>query len=168
MTNKNDLARFKEPLKYEEEKRKVSIKSVSKKQLEKVPSNWHELKLKRIAIQKSKEPKRTLISITEPHACEEKRMVLIKPSEREIKDPSVRECELQFNKSLVFQKRRPDFSESRLFRAFSKDYKYVEYPKDSVKVTTSTPKIEWGMNKKSCMNVFYRYREVKMVTIVDF
>ena len=163
MTNKNDLASFREPLKYEEEKRK-SIKSVSKKQLEKVPSNWHELK--RIEIQKSKEP--ILISITEPHACEEKRMVLIKPSEREIKDPSVRECELQFNKSLVSQKRRPDFSESRLFRAFSKDYQYIEYPKDSVKVTTSTPKIEWGMNKKSCMNVFYRYREVKMVTIVDF
>ena len=165
MTNKNDLASFREPLKYEEEKCK-SIKSVSKKQLEKVPSNWHELK--RIEIQKSKEPKSILISITEPHACEEKRMVLIKPSEREIKDPSVRECELQFNKSLVSQKRRPDFSESRLFRAFSKDYQYIEYPKDSVKVTTSTPKIEWGMNKKSCMNVFYRYREVKMVTIVDF
>jgi hypothetical protein len=167
MTNKNDLACSKEPLKYEEQKRKVSIKSVSKNQSVKVPSNWHELKLKRIEIQKSKEP-RTLLSITEPHACEEKRMVLTKPSEREIKDPTVRECELQFNKSLVSQKRNPDFSESRLFRAFSKDYQYVEYPKDSVKVTTSTPKIEWGMNKKSCMNVFYRYREVKMVTIVDF
>ena len=163
MTNKNDLASFREPLKYEEEKRK-SIKSVSKKQLEKVPSNWHELK--RIEIQKSKEP--ILISITEPHACEEKRMVLIKPSQREIKDPVVKECELQSNELLDFQKRNPNFSESRLFRAFSKDYQYVEYPKDSVKVTTSTPKIEWGMNKKSCMNVFYRYREVKMVTIVDF
>ena len=98
MTNKNDLARFKEPLKYEEEKRKVSIKSVSKKQLEKVPSNWHELKLKRIAIQKSKEPKRTLISITEPHACEEKRMVLIKPSEREIQGLSTRSAP---NKMLI-------------------------------------------------------------------
>ena len=163
MTNKNDLASFREPLKYEEEKRK-SIKSVSKKQLEKVPSNWHELK--RIEIQKSKEP--ILVSITEPHACEEKRMVLIKPSQREIKDPVVKECELQSNELLDFQKRNPNFSESRLFRAFSKDYQYVEYPKDSVKVTTSTPKIEWGMNKKSCMNVFYRYREVKMVTIVDF
>ena len=167
MTNKNDLARFKEPLKYEEEKRKVSIKSVSKKQLEKVPSNWHELNLKRLKAQKSKEP-RTLLSVTEPHACEEKRMVLIKPSQREIKDPVVKECELQSNELLDFQKRNPNFSESRLFRAFSKDYQYVEYPKDSVKVTTSTPKIEWGMNKKSCMNVFYRYREVKMVTIVDF
>ena len=85
-----------------------------------------------------------------------------------VKDPIVKECELQSNKLLDFQKRNPNFSESRLFRAFSKDYQYVEYPKDSVKVTTSTPKIEWGMNKKSCMNVFYRYREVKMVTIVDF
>ena len=167
MTNKNDLASFREPLKYEEEKRKVSIKSVPKKQLEKVPSNWHELKLKRIEIQKSKEP-RTLLSITEPHACEEKRMILIKPSQREIKDPTVKESELQSNELLDFQKRNPNFSESRLFRAFSKDYQYVEYPKDSVKMTTSTPKIEWGMNKKSCMNVFYRYREVKMVTIVDF
>ena len=105
---------------------------------------------------------------TEPHACEEKRMVLIKPSQREIKDPVVKECELQSNELLDFQKRNPNFSESRLFRAFSKDYQYVEYPKDSVKVTTSTPKIEWGMNKKSCMIVDYRYREVKMVTIVDF
>ena len=85
-------------------------------------------------------------------------MVLIKPPERELKDPTVKECELESN----------NFSESRLFRAFSKDYQYVEYPKDSLKMTTSTPKIEWGMNKKSCMNVFYRYREVKMVTIVDF
>ena len=168
MTNKNDLASFKEPLKYEEQKRKVSIKFESKIQLEKVPSNWHELiNLKRIKAQKSKEP-RTLLSITEPHACEEKRMILIKPSQREIKDPTVKESELQSNELLDFQKRNPNFSESRLFRAFSKDYQYVEYPKDSVKMTTSTPKIEWGMNKKSCMNVFYRYREVKMVTIVDF
>ena len=93
MTNKNDLASFREPLKYEEEKRK-SIKSVSKKQLEKVPSNWHELK--RIEIQKSKEP--ILISITEPYACEEKRMVLIKPSEREIQGLSTRSAP---NKMLI-------------------------------------------------------------------
>merc|ERR1712008_39193 len=79
--------------------------------------------------------------------------------EREIKDPTVKECELQSNSLLDFQRRNPNFSESRLFRAFSKDYQYVEYPKDSLKMTTSTPKIEWGMNKKSCMNVFYRYRE---------
>ena len=105
--------------KYEVQKRKVSIKFESKKQLEKVPSNWHELNLKRIEAQKSKEP-RILLSITEPHACEEKRMVLIKPSEREIKDPTVKECELQSNKLLDFQKRNPDFLESRLFRAFSK------------------------------------------------
>ena len=85
-----------------------------------------------------------------------------------VKDPTVKECELQSNKLLDFKKRNPDFLESRLFRAFCKDYQCVEYPKDSIKVTTSTPKIEWGMNKKSCMNVFYRYREVKMVTIVDF
>jgi hypothetical protein len=167
MANKNDLACSKDPLKHEEQKRKVSIKFESKIQLEKVPSNWHELNLKRIKAQKSKEP-RTLLSITEPHACEEKRMILIKPSQREIKDPTVKEGELQSNELLDFQKRNPNFSESRLFRAFSKDYQYVEYPKDSVKMTTSTPKIEWGMNKKSCMNVFYRYREVKMVTIVDF
>ena len=162
MTNKNDLASFKEPLKYEEQKRKVTIKSVSKKQPEKVPSNWHDLKLKRIEIQNSKEPKRTLLSITEPHACEEKRMVLIKPSEREIKDPTVKECEFDF------QNFGQNFSESKLFRAFNKDYLYVEYPNDSVKMTTSTPKIEWVLNKQSCMNVFYRYREVEMVTIVDF
>ena len=168
MTNKNDLVSFREPQKYEEQKRKVSIISVPKKQSEKVPSNWHELKLKRIEIQKSKEPKSTLISITEPHACEEKRMVLIKPPERELKDPTVKECELESNNLLDFQKRNLNFSESRLFRAFSKDYQYVEYPKDSLKMTTNTPKIEWGINKKSCMNVFYRYREVKMVTIVDF
>ena len=168
MTNKNDLASFKEPLKYEEQKRKISIKSEPKKQLEKVPSNWHEFKLKRIEVQKSKEPKSAfIISITEP-ACEEKRMVLIKPSEREIKDPTVKECELESNKLLDFQKRNPNFSESRLFRAFNKDYLYVEYPKDSVKMTTSTPQIEWCMNKLSSMNVFYRYREVKMVTIECF
>ena len=161
MANKNDLARFKEPLKYEEQKRKVSIKFESKIQLEKVPSNWHELNLKRIDAQKSKEP-RTLLSITEPHACEEKRMVLIKPSERELKDPTVKECEFDF------QNFGQSFSESKLFRAFNKDYLYVEYPKDSVKMTTSTPKIEWVMNKQSCMNVLYRYREVNMVTIVDF
>ena len=147
--------------KYEVQKRKVSIKFESKKQLEKVPSNWHELNLKRIEAQKSKEP-RTLLSITEPHPCEEKRMVLIKPSESEIKDPTVKECEFDF------QNFGQNFSESKLFRAFNKDYQYVEYPKDSVKMTTCTPQIEWFMNKQSCMNVFYRYREVKMVTIVDF
>ena len=97
LTNKNDLARFKEPLKYEEQNRKVSIKFESKIQLEKVPSNWHELNLKRLKAQKSKEP-RTLLSITEPHACEEKRMVLIKPSEREIQGLSTRSAP---NKMLI-------------------------------------------------------------------
>ena len=40
----------------------------------------------------------------------------------------------------------------------SKDYKYLEFAKNSVRKTKTGPSIQWCINKDLCIAEFYEYR----------